>query len=118
MRTFLLSIVLLLTITSCNSQTKQEAQKSKEMKTIIVDVRSQEEWEYDGHADCSVNYPLDQFASHIEELKQYDKVVMLGDSMGATASLVFSDLATAVVAFCPQVDLTTSAIRPGSGPEG
>ncbi|HQD12496.1 MAG: rhodanese-like domain-containing protein [Chitinophagales bacterium] len=77
MRTFLLSIVLLLTITSCNSQTKQEAQKSKEMKTIIVDVRSQEEWEYDGHADCSVNYPLDQFASHIEELKQYDKVVLV-----------------------------------------
>ena len=28
---------------------------------IIVDVRTTEEWEFDGHAECSVNYPLDQF---------------------------------------------------------
>lgn len=42
------------------------------MKTkheIIVDVRTPEEWEYDGHANCSVNYPLDELSGKIEELK-------------------------------------------------
>ena len=43
----------------------------------------------------------------------YDKVLMIGDSMGATAALLFSPLATAVIAFTPQVDLTQSSIRPG-----
>jgi len=33
----------------------------------------------------------------------YGHVVMLGDSMGATASLLFSPLASAVISFCPQV---------------
>ncbi len=46
-------------------------------KEIIVDVRTEEEWNHDGHADCSVNYPLDAFDSKIEELKQYDKVVLV-----------------------------------------
>lgn len=47
----------------------------------------------------------------------YDEVVMIGDSMGATAALLFSDLATIVHAFCPQVDLATASIRPGQPPE-
>lgn len=42
----------------------------------------------------------------------YDEVVMIGDSMGATAALLFSDLATSVHAFCPQV---RSAINMDSG---
>ncbi len=33
----------------------------------------------------------------------YGQVLMVGDSMGATAALLFSRLATAVLAFCPQV---------------
>ena len=43
----------------------------------------------------------------------YDRVILLGDSMGAAAALTFADRATAVMAFCPQVDLKASAIRPG-----
>lgn len=43
----------------------------------------------------------------------YSSVLMIGDSMGATAALLFSRLATAVVAFTPQIDLTRSSIRPG-----
>ncbi|KAG0555451.1 hypothetical protein KC19_12G170000 [Ceratodon purpureus] len=46
-------------------------------------------------------------------LRPYKQVIMLGDSMGASAALMFSPLATSVVAFCPQVDLSTSSIRPG-----
>ncbi len=36
-------------------------------------------------------------------LKSYKHVIMLGDSMGASAALLFSRLATSVLAFCPQV---------------
>ena len=35
--------------------------------------------------------------------KRYSRVIMLGDSMGATAALLFSHLATAVHVFTPQV---------------
>ncbi len=38
--------------------------------------------------------------------KPYKTVVMLGDSMGATAALLFAPMATSVLAFCPQVRLT------------
>ena len=37
---------------------------------------------------------------------RYSRVLMLGDSMGATAALLFSPLATAVHAFTPQVGFT------------
>ena len=37
--------------------------------------------------------------------QRYQRVVMLGDSMGATAALLMAPLATAVQAFCPQVPL-------------
>ncbi|KAF5835339.1 hypothetical protein DUNSADRAFT_7571 [Dunaliella salina] len=46
--------------------------------------------------------------------RRYKHVLMLGDSMGATASLLFSPLATSVIAFCPQVDLNTACMRPGA----
>lgn len=48
--------------------------------------------------------------------QRYKHVVMVGDSMGATGALLFSPQATSVLAFCPQVDLSTSSIRPGQPP--
>lgn len=65
---FIASIFMLF---SCNST--GAAQKEE----IIVDVRTVEEWNLDGHADCSVNYPLDQFKSKIEELKNYKNVILV-----------------------------------------
>ena len=56
---FIASIFMLF---SCNST--GAAQKEE----IIVDVRTVEEWNLDGHADCSVNYPIDQLESKIEEI--------------------------------------------------
>lgn len=50
--------------------------KLTNMNTIIVDVRTLEEWN-EGHAPCSVNYPLDQVLSKADELKKYDKVVLV-----------------------------------------
>ncbi|GLJ22585.1 hypothetical protein SUGI_0425120 [Cryptomeria japonica] len=53
------------------------------------------------------------FYNELEEaLKNYKAILMLGDSMGASAALTFSSLATSVIAFCPQVDLESSSIRP------
>eukprot|EP00899_Mesostigma_viride_P008935 jgi/Mesvir1/18042/Mv09359-RA.2 len=44
---------------------------------------------------------------------RYARVMMLGDSMGGSAALLFSPFATSVLAFCPQVDLVSASIRPG-----
>lgn len=46
-------------------------------KTIIVDVRTVEEWKEDGHANCSVNYPLDELDTKLATLKTYDKVIVV-----------------------------------------
>lgn len=72
-----------LSLVQCNSQNKKtETMKTTtetktDVKQIIVDVRTVEEWENDGHADCTVNYPLDTFESKIEELKKYNKVIIV-----------------------------------------
>ena len=46
-------------------------------KTIRVDVRSVDEWNADGHADCSVNIPLPELEKRMEELKGYGKIVLV-----------------------------------------
>ena len=49
------------------------------------------------------------FGSYEPELqtrvRRYRRVVMLGDSMGGSAALLFSHLASLVIAFVPQIDL-------------
>lgn len=40
----------------------------------------------------------------VQYTSRYNRVLMLGDSMGATAALLFCQQATAVLAFCPQVN--------------
>ena len=44
---------------------------------IIIDVRSLEEWQFDGHANCSVNYPLDIIEQKIDELLKYNRIVLV-----------------------------------------
>ena len=72
-----------LLLSNCQSQTnnKQEVQPQKKEsmknKEIIVDVRSPEEWAHDGHAECSVNYPLDEIESKVDDLKNYDHIVLV-----------------------------------------
>jgi phage shock protein E len=86
----LMPFLLVLGISSCSSQTEKQknitetkstttktSEKMNNAKEIIVDVRSPEEWEFDGHADCSVNYPLDDIQNKIEELKNYEHVVLV-----------------------------------------
>jgi phage shock protein E len=85
----ILMIMSLVTLVSCNAQVEKKenniAQNQENMKTIIVDVRTVEEWN-EGHAECSVNYPLDKVVSKAEELKQYDKVVLVCRSGGRASS--------------------------------
>ncbi|MGE0566998.1 MAG: rhodanese-like domain-containing protein [Bacteroidia bacterium] len=49
---------------------------------IIVDVRSPEEWEFDGHSECAVNFPLNNLLSHIDEIKKYNEVILVCRSGG------------------------------------
>ena len=66
---------------------EQTRQNKDTMKTIIVDVRTPEEWQFDGHAPCSVNYPLGPvFESKIDSLKGYDKIVVVCRSGGRASS--------------------------------
>jgi rhodanese-related sulfurtransferase len=82
-KSIMIALVVIFSFTQCGSQTKKTSNMKTSnttdttIKEIIVDVRSQEEWNSDGHADCSVNYPLDEFSDKIEELKKYDKVILV-----------------------------------------
>ncbi|HSN61486.1 MAG TPA: rhodanese-like domain-containing protein [Ferruginibacter sp.] len=57
-----------------------------EGKTIIVDVRTTGEWINDGHANCSVNYPLDELSSKIDSLRNYDKIIVVCRSGNRSAA--------------------------------
>jgi rhodanese-related sulfurtransferase len=61
--------------TAVESQSTVPQPKAGE--TIVVDVRTVAEWENDGHANCSVNIPLDQLESRMAELKKDQKVVLV-----------------------------------------
>ncbi len=86
LRNVLPAALAIMFVTGGFSQSKQKEMKTNNSATstkeIIVDVRTKGEWMYDGHADCAVNYPLDQFDSKIEELKKYDKVILVCRSGG------------------------------------
>lgn len=81
--TYIISLLFLVGLLACNSrstQTNKTESTSPVLKNnnqLIVDVRSQEEWNNDGHADCSVNYPLNEIDSKIEELKKYNRVILV-----------------------------------------
>jgi len=50
---------------------------TKSLKTIIVDVRTPEEWNNDGHANCTTLIPLNELESKMETLRGYDKIVLV-----------------------------------------
>lgn len=81
--TLIIVAISSLALAQCNSENKktEPMKTTTEIKTglkqIIVDVRTPDEWMSDGHADCSVNYPLDGFTNKIAELKEYDKVILV-----------------------------------------
>lgn len=62
------------------------------MKTIIVDVRTQDEYNMDGHAECSVNYPLDKIENFVDTLRDYEQIILVCRS-GNRANIAKSILA-------------------------
>lgn len=74
----LLSIITIIIFNSCGDKTTTKSiNQMKNTKEIIVDVRSPEEWEFDGHANCSVNYPLDEIQERVEELRNYEHITLV-----------------------------------------
>jgi rhodanese-related sulfurtransferase len=69
--------------TNSNSESTaivSDSTKPSDTKTsgkIIVDVRTIEEWNGDGHANCSVNIPLSDLSSKIEDLKKYNEITLV-----------------------------------------
>lgn len=63
-------------------QSQGTVPQPKAGETIIVDVRTVREWDNDGHANCTVNIPLDQLESRVGELKKDQKVVLVCRSGG------------------------------------
>ncbi len=47
------------------------------MKTLIVDVRTVDEFNLEGHAEGSVNYPLDKIDNYIDTLREFDKIILV-----------------------------------------
>lgn len=81
-RLFSFLVLLTVTIISCsnssaNADSANPTILPKPGKTIIVDVRTVEEWNNDGHADCTVNYPFDELSTKIETLKAFEKVIVV-----------------------------------------
>ena len=82
-KNLIITLSLLFSLLSCTDSNDSAGKQAKEPvdtsihKTIIVDVRTTGEWIDDGHANCTVNYPLDELSSRIESLKQYEKVIVV-----------------------------------------
>lgn len=79
---FVLSIIMGIGVVACSNSSNDAETLPKEKvgnneKSIIVDVRTVQEWNYDGHADCSINIPLVELESQIEILKAYDKITLV-----------------------------------------
>lgn len=88
---FILTLLAGGLLAACNEQKNQktdtvQANTGKPVKKIIVDVRSREEWLNDGHADCSVNFPLDELHLHTDTLKHFDQIEVVCKSGGRAAS--------------------------------
>ena len=50
---------------------------AKNGRIIFVDVRTNEEWNNEGHANCSINIPLDKLDTKLDTLKTFGKIVFV-----------------------------------------
>ena len=62
--------------------------KSNATKSIILDVRTQDEWDNDGHAPCATLIPLDQLEQRLEELRPYNDITVVCRSGGRAGKAV------------------------------
>lgn len=72
---FFLMLLMIAGNYSCNRGAfHSDKEKVQDSHTLVVDVRTAREWNEDGHASCSVNYPLDEIMNYLDSLKGYDEV--------------------------------------------
>ena len=66
---------------------------SIKLKTIVVDVRTPEEWVNDGHANCTVNYPQDILETKLDSLRNYENIIVVcrSGSRANTAKNILED---------------------------
>ena len=63
----------------------------KNNKEIIVDVRTEEEWNEDGHSESAVNIPFNKLALEYDKLKDFDQVTLVcrsGARAGAAKAML------------------------------
>jgi len=78
MKKSLLIFSLLFTLFSCSE--KQQENENNETsfvvsnESIIIDVRTTEEWQSDGHSSCSVSIPLNELEQSVDSLKKYKQI--------------------------------------------
>lgn len=78
----ILPVIVFLSTCGIKENTRHSEMKKQSVVTtginaenyINVDVRTPEEYQYDGHAQCSVNIPLDQLEQKMGELSGYEKI--------------------------------------------
>jgi len=69
-------------------------------------------WYMSNEMSVDQDAEFERWSEHLRKVcAGYKRVLYIGDSMGASASLMFAEHATRVLSFCPQVDLYLSSIR-------
>lgn len=63
--------ILLFSCTNNKHNVNDETSFVQSEDSIIIDVRTPEEWQSDGHASCTVSLPLDELERGIDSLKKY-----------------------------------------------
>lgn len=74
--------------TTENKEVKTQKPESKDKLSVIIDVRSKEEWENDGHAPCATLIPLDELPSRMQEFAKYEKITFVCRSGNRAQSAV------------------------------
>ena len=78
MKKYLLIFSLLFTLFSCSEKQGEKANNEIPFvvsnESIIIDVRTVEEWQSDGHAPCSVSIPLNELEQSVDSLKKYKQI--------------------------------------------
>jgi phage shock protein E len=92
---FFLSITFFaLLLASCGGSYEKVSLSKEDVssgKTVVVDVRSVDEWNNDGHADCALNIPLPELESHLDSLRKFEKVILVcrsGNRAGSAMHLL------------------------------
>jgi hypothetical protein len=91
----------------------QKNAKSGDTYDVLYVCDVERSWYMSNVMSVDQDAEFERWSSYLRNAcENYERVLYIGDSMGASASLMFAEHATRVLAFCPQVDLYAASIRP------